>query len=276
MNTIIVPTDFSPVAVNATNYAVNMAMEIQAEILLLHVYEIPVAVTDTPLIMVSVDELRESAEAKLNQAKEDIERVTGNKVTIRIEARLGNIPDEIEALGSKEQPFAVVMGTTGISSFERSLFGSTTLTAVKHLTWPVICVPAGKVYGEGIRKAGLACDFREVKETMPLELIKNFIRRFNASLHVLNVDEDNKQFAADTPEQTEVLYTALEDMQPDYHFIENSDIEKGINEFAEKNNLDLVIAIPKKHKLLGGLFHKSAVKQLVFHSHIPVMCVHEE
>ena len=41
------------------------------------------------------------------------------------------------------------------------------------------------------------------------------------------------------------------------------------------NNLDLVITIPKKHKLLEGLFKKSSTKQLVFDSHVPVMCVHE-
>ena len=40
------------------------------------------------------------------------------------------------------------------------------------------------------------------------------------------------------------------------------------------NNLDMVIAIPKKHKLMDGLFRKSSTKQLVFESHVPVMCVH--
>jgi len=72
-----------------------------------------------------------------------------------------------------------------------------------------------------------------------------------------------------------LIDTLFEELHPAYDFIENEDMEQGINNFAEKNNLDLVITIPKKHTLLDGLFRKSATKQLIFHSHVPVMCVHE-
>jgi nucleotide-binding universal stress UspA family protein len=275
MKTIIVPTDFSPSATNAMNYAADMALQINASLLLLHVYQVPVAVTDTPLIFVSVDELKESAEKRLEQLKTGLEHVTSGKLKIYTEAKLGDVTDELEELCKKIQPFAVVMGSTGHSAIERTIFGSTTLTTIKHLTWPVICVPVGKEYGQGIKKAGLACDFREVVETTPVSPIKHFIKEFNAELHVLNVDYDNRQFTPDTPEQSVLLHTVLQDIQPKYHFIEHRDIEDGINEFAEKNNLDLIIAIPKKHKLLEGLFKKSSTRQLVFESHVPVMCVHE-
>jgi len=43
MKTIVVATDFSAVALNAANYAVDMALAIKADILLLHVYQIPVS-----------------------------------------------------------------------------------------------------------------------------------------------------------------------------------------------------------------------------------------
>ena len=43
MKTILVATDFSSVALNATNYAADMALAINADILLLHVYQIPVS-----------------------------------------------------------------------------------------------------------------------------------------------------------------------------------------------------------------------------------------
>ena len=91
------------------------------------------------------------------------------------------------------------MGTKGHSAVERALFGSNTLTVIKHLSWPIICVPIGKEYGPGIKKIGLACDFREVKETTPVGVIKTFVKEFKAELHVLNVDHDNKQFNRDTP-----------------------------------------------------------------------------
>jgi len=36
MKTILVPTDFSPVSNNATQYAVSMALSLKADVLLLH------------------------------------------------------------------------------------------------------------------------------------------------------------------------------------------------------------------------------------------------
>lgn len=275
MKTIIIPTDFSPVATNAVNYGVDMALAINASVLLLHVYNIPVAYGDVPVALLSVDEMKKSAEENIARLKKDLEHLTSGKLKIYAETRMGNVIDELEDLCKKVQPFAVVMGSIGHSAVERTLFGSNTLTAIKHLTFPVICVPTGKEYGKGIQKIGLACDFREVAETTPVTEIKEIVKEFHAQLFVMNVDYENKNFRPDTPEQSALLHTVLEEVHPEYHFITHKDIEDGINEFAEKNNLDLVIAIPKKHKLLQGLFKKSSTRQLVFESHVPVMCVHE-
>jgi nucleotide-binding universal stress UspA family protein len=275
MKTIIVPTDFSPIATNAMNFAVDMALDIHASVLLLHVYQVPVSMTDVPVVLVSVEELKKSSEEKLEELKQSLTHITSGKLKIYTEAKLGDVVDELEDLCKHIQPFAVVMGTKGASGLERILFGSTALTAIRHLTWPVIVVPPGKEYGKGIKKIGFACDFRQVVESTPVQFIKQTIKEFNAELHVLNVDYENKQFKPDTPEQSLLLHTLLEDANPNYHFINNIDVEDGINEFAEINNLDLLITIPKKHKLLEGLFKPSSTKQLVTQSHVPVMCVHE-
>jgi nucleotide-binding universal stress UspA family protein len=273
MKTLLVPTDFSPAALNAANYAADMALAIGADLLLFHVYQVPVAVTDVPLVFISVDDLRTSAVQKLEKLKGDLEHVSSHQLKIEIEARLGNTADELENICDAIKPFAVVMGSMGHSAIERTLFGSTTLSAIRNLTWPVICVPRGKEYGLGIKKIGLACDLHEVEETTPFEAIINFVLEMNAEFHVLTVEKPGT--TQDLAEQTAILGTSIRQINPRFHFIDHKDIEDGINEFAEKNNLDLIIAIPKKHKLLEGIFKPSSTKQLVFESHIPVMCIHE-
>lgn len=275
MKTIIIPTDFSPVATNALHYGIDMAKAVNASILLLHVYQVPVSFSDTPIVLVSIEDLRKEAEAQIERLKQEVEHLTSGSVKVYTETRMGNVTDELENLCEKINPFAVVMGTKGASGVERILFGSNTLTAIRHLNWPVICVPPGKTFGNGIKKIGFACDFRDVVKTTPTHFIKEFVKEFHAELDVLNVDYHNKNFKPETPEQSILLHTMLEDANPSYHFIEHADIEDGINEFAEKNNLDLVITIPKKHKLLQSIFKPSSTKQLVYQSHVPVMCVHE-
>ena len=275
MKTIIIPTDFSPVSANALHYGIDMAVAVNASIFLLHVYQVPVTLTDVPVVVVTVDELKRGAEEKLAILKKDVEHITSGKLKVYTGAHLGEVTDELEELCNKINPFAIVMGTKGATGVERVLFGSTTLTVIRHLTWPVICVPPGKQFGTGIKKIGFACDFRNVVKSTPAQFIKEFVKEFHSELHVLNVDHNNQHFKPDTPEQSLMLHTLLENVKPIYHFIQHKDIEEGINEFAEKNNLDLVIAIPKKHKLPEGLFKKSSTKQIVFQSHVPVMCVHE-
>ena len=275
MKTIIVPTDFSPVATNAMNFAADMAVNINASLTLLHVYQVPVSMTDVPVVLVSTEELRKNSEAKLQDLKESFIHITSGKIKIYTEAKMGDVTDELEDLCKHIQPFAVVMGTKGASAVERIIFGSTTLTAIRHLVWPVIVVPPGKKYGKGIKKIGFACDFNKVVESTPVQFIKNMVKEFGAELHVLNVDYENKHFKPETPEESLMLHTLLEDLNPNYHFINNADIEDGINQFTEKNDIDLLITIPKKHNLLEGLFKTSSTKQLVTQSHVPVMCVHE-
>ncbi len=276
MKTIIVPTDFSPVSNNATNFAVDMALAINANIQLVNVYNIPVAYSgDAPVMLLSVDELKKGSATQLEDLKSKIDHITSRKIKVTTEARMGNIVDELEELCKTIQPFAVVMGAKGTNAVEKIVFGSTTLTAIRHLSWPVVCVPAGKEYGQGIKKIGFACDFRQVAESTPVHFVKQMVKEFDAELHILNVDYKEKHFRPETPEQSFTLHNLLEELKPQYHFINNADIEDGINEFAETNNLDLVIAIPKKHKLLEGIFKPSSTRQLIFQSHIPVMCVHE-
>ncbi|HLF46749.1 MAG TPA: universal stress protein [Chitinophagaceae bacterium] len=276
MKTIIVPTDFSPAATNALNYAADMAKEINASMMLLHVYQVPVSMSEVPAVLISANALKTSSESKLKELKKAVEHITSGKIKIYTEARDGNVIDEIEKLCERINPFAVVMGTTGTSSIERIFFGSTALNAIRNLTRPVIVVPPGKEFGKGVKKIGFACDFRQVVESTPVQFIRQVVKEFNAELHVLNVDFKNKEFGPETPEQSLLLHEMLKNLEPVYHFIEHADIEDGINEFAEKNNLDLVIAIPKKQKLFEGIFKSSSTKQLVMQSRIPVMCIHEE
>lgn len=274
MKTLIVPTDFSPVSINAMNYATELALNIDASLLLLHVYQVPMMISEVPVAAVSIDEMQTSSELQLADMKSSIEHISSGKLKVYTEARLGDTMDEIQTVCESIQPFAVVMGTHGASGFERVLLGSTTLTAIRHLKWPVIAVPPGTVFKK-VKKMGLACDFKDVVSSTPITFIKQFANEFRAELHVLNVDQNNHYFIPDSNLESGYLDSLLQDLHPRYHFLQKEDVVDAITEFSETNNLDLVIVIPKKHKLLEGIFHKSSSAGLVKHSHVPVIAIHE-
>ena len=278
MKTIIVPTDFSPAAINAMHYALNMARVISdASIILLHVYQMPVSYnnSDIPLPLMDIGELEKINEERLQELKALAERTSSGALQIYAEVKLGDLTDELEILCAATQPFAIVMGTRDSGFVERLLVGSTTLSVIRRLTWPVLVVPPGAIF-KGIQKIGFACDFKKVIETTPAAYIKEWVKTFDATMSILNV-EDKKNVATDnTKERSPLLHALLEETQPQYFFIDDPDVEKGLSEFAENNNIDLLVVIPRKHRLLDSLFQKSHTKELAFHSHIPILAIHEE
>jgi nucleotide-binding universal stress UspA family protein len=277
MKTIIVPTDFSPTALNALNYALDMAKSIDANIILLNTWQAPVSYSDapvSPVTTISIDDIRKSSEQRLADLQQDVARVTGGNVKVYIEARLGNTVDVLEEMCASVRPFAVVMGSQGSSGIERLLMGSTTLSVIRHLRFPVIVVPPGTEYKE-IKKIGLACDFKDVVETIPVEYIRSIVSEFNAELHVLNVNRDGEKYDENAPLESAWLDSLLGGIKPNYYFVQRDDIVEGINEFSEKHNLDVVIVIPKKHNLIEKIFHKSRSKELVMTAHIPIVSIHE-
>lgn len=276
MKTIIVPTDFSPVAVNAMNYAVNLALATDASVMLLHVFQLPVSYnnTDIPLPLMDIGELEKINKERIDELKTQVLQVSSDKLKITAEVKLGHLIDELKAICAATRPFAVVMGTKGAGFVERLLVGSSTLSAIRNITTPVLVVPPDAVFNT-IQRIGFACDFKKIGDTTPVTAIKEWIKTFKATLSVLNVDNKN-QNVKDTAGQSVLLYTLLQELHPKYFYIDNPNVETGISEFAESNNLDLMIVIPRKHRLLDLLFQKSHTKELVFHSRIPILSVHEE
>ena len=279
MKTLVVPTDFSSVSVNALNYAVDMAQAINAGLVLLHVYNVPVSFTEAPVApvtSVSLEEVKRSSVERLEELKKNLVILTAGKIQIYSESRLGEPIEELEAICKSLDPMAVIMGSHGTTGFERMIMGSTTLSAIKHIKCPVIVVPPGTTYN-GIRRIGLACDFDNVVQSTPVEYIKNIVKEFGADLYVLNV-QDKRDVEADAEEpmmDTVYLDAMLEDVKPNYIQLTGKNVVDSITSFAEKNNLDLVMVIPKKHRFIDSLFHKSQSRELITHAHIPIVSIHE-
>src|SRR6186713_953667 len=89
MKTIVVATDFSASAENAMLYAGQLASTINASVLLLHVYQVPVGMNDLPVLMISTEELKTNAESGLTRAKELCKKNFAS-IEVKTESRLGD------------------------------------------------------------------------------------------------------------------------------------------------------------------------------------------
>jgi nucleotide-binding universal stress UspA family protein len=275
MKLIIVPTDFSPLADNALKYGMDLAKAMGSSLMIVHVYQLPISYSEVPLITVSLEEIKKASEERLAELKHNIETITSGKLVVYTESRLGDVGDEVNNLSKTLQPFAIVMGSRGVTGAGKFFLGSNTLSVIYKSTTPIIVVPPGGKFSP-YKKIGLTTDFKNVVDKTPVVPIRTLINFFNADLHVLHVDYKQRNFTPDVPEQTLNLDMLLTGMNPTYDFIENKDVNEGINDFAEKNNLDLIVTLPQKRSFLESLFEKSLTRELLHHTHIAVMCIRKE
>ena len=78
MKTIIVPTDFSAISNNAIDYAVDLAKATGGSILLFHAYQVPVSMTDVPIVLLSIEDLQKTNESKMEEMKRSLQEPAGD------------------------------------------------------------------------------------------------------------------------------------------------------------------------------------------------------
>lgn len=275
MKKIIVCTDFSVNAKSAVDYAFALAQHYNAALILLHSYLVPVPVSEVPPSTKMYEQEKKAAEDMMNRLLTELLNKNTNSINITSHTENENLLLCVEKLAKKINPDLIVTGTRGKRDIIDVLVGSNTLKLINHLTTPVMVVPEDAIF-KPFTKIGFACDFEKVVETTPIDLIKKLVTDFNAELHVLNVDYKNKHFTAETPEESMLLDHLLFKMKPRYHFLEGKDMAAVIDEFEKKNELDILITIPKKHSFFERFFKGSATTQLIYHTHTPLICVHEK
>ncbi|MEI7472379.1 MAG: universal stress protein [Chitinophagaceae bacterium] len=274
MKRIIAPVDFSEAAENAAQYAGNLAAFYGAELWLYHTYEVIIPVSDVGYPFVNLNEMQQAAEYELAAFKERIQSKIKPLVTIKYKAENTTLSEGLTAFCEELKPDMVVMGLSGKNALTRFVVGSNTIRTVQQLAYPVLVVPP-KADFIPIRKIGFACDYSKLIATSPIEPLKTVVTDFRAELFVLNIIYNSTSLSPEGKEEAIYITELLKDLKPTYQTILSDDVTNGINWFAEKEKIDWVVVIPQKHKLMDKIFKRSQTKDLIYHTHLPVLCMHE-
>jgi nucleotide-binding universal stress UspA family protein len=278
MKTILVPTDFSETAKNASLYAIDLAKQVKAKkIILYNTYQAPVSVGPDPMVPVlevfDLDTVKKANEENLQLLKFKFLAFCDKDIVIDTLCEFNMLAQGVEEICGRMDIDLIVMGITGGGAVEETVFGSNTVKVARTIKVPVIIVPAKANY-TSVDKIALVTDFEKVNTSIPVEPIKKILQSTGAELNILHVEKSgnyNKDNAFESVEMDK-LFTGFE---PKYHFIHNQDFADAINDFVFEQQIDLVIIVPKKHGLFETIFKKSHTKHLAFHSNIPLMVVHE-
>lgn len=274
--TIVIFTDFSNAALNATNYAAALARQLNVSRLQICYSEhIPTTMEMQSQIIILTEQEHERHIEQLRTLKDKLQPRLNKGIVIESYIDQRPLDEIVNSYPEGQSPELVVMGIAGKDLLERTLIGSNTIRVARITPIPLLIVPEHSRF-KTIENVVFACDLKKISKTTPAVAIKRMVNILGAKLSILNVDHQEEHFNPDTLTEMNNLYQLWENEQPEYHYTDNKDIAKGVMDFADEHQMQMVIAVPKKYGFFEGLFHTSLTKKLAYHIHVPLLLFKEE
>jgi len=285
MTRILVPTDFSKQADYALDLGHQLALELNAEIELLHVLDVPgaegfggienISVTgdasgnagmDNVFFIKLVEKTKERMEALMNRPE-----LQGINMIQKIQ--LGSVHRQIYEETENGKVDLIVMGTTGTSDWEEELVGSNAEKVVRRSNCPVLTVQ-NRVKLTQIKNIAYASDFKYNHQNL-VDLVKKVVSVIGAKLHLVKINTPS-HFENDKLNYGAIKSFAAENHIEDYepHVYNFEDEEDGIISFTEQFKMDMIIMATKGRKGFARLLEGSIAEDVVNYSKIPVLTYH--
>ena len=275
MKTILVPTDFSEISKNAVDYAIEMAKVMPARIMLIHAYHVPVVTVDATIIVPAMYEIKDAGINSLQKMKNELLSKHG-KIVVDYCCVEGFAVDEINNYTKTNHVDLVVIGMHGAGYLTEKLIGSVTTSLLRESNSPVLAIDQ-KVKFKAPKKIVLACDYKQINKSA-LESLKTIAMLFDSHIYILNVAPE-KELVLNTIESAVCglsLDHSFEKIDHSFHYTNNENVVDGINEYVDSQQMDMVVMVPRKYSLLKSFFYEPNTKKIAFHTHVPVLALHEQ
>jgi nucleotide-binding universal stress UspA family protein len=266
---ILIPTDFSKLSRVAVNYAVKMAKELNAELVLLNIVFLD-APPRAAMNLKSVEEImKNNAEIDSIQLINEMKGQYKESLNISYKIIMGNpVEDLVENYAIHNGIDLIIMGTKGATGLEKYIIGSNAAAVISNSSIPVITVPEHARFN-GLKHIVYATDMWdlniEAKALVPLAQL------FNSTIHIVHVIEPNSKKNIEIKTITTDLISELNYTKIKFKVVINEDIINGIDEYIADTKADMLAMFTRELTFFEKLFGKSVTRQMAFHSWIPML-----
>lgn len=273
MPRFLVPVDFSAISVNAALYAVQMLEGMpKKEVILYNVTEEIHAGTDGTPIDFDGEALVASNLMALENLQVSLFEL--GMSPMEIAAEIGELTERIKPAIERYKADMVVMGSSGTSTFGNNFMGKNAMQISRENTCPVMIVPAEAIF-KGSGKIAIAVEYKDVEKAVSIEPIKHILDTWQPELHFVCVGEKGQtELTAQQLGEKAKLENLFRDYNTVYKFLPSQDFSVAINDYVDKNQIDQIVVFPKKRSLFDSIFSGDHATKLAFHSHVPVITVH--
>lgn len=276
MKKILFPTDFSEAANNAFVHALEFAKIVNAELVLLHTFELPVY--DNQFFPENYNLLFNSIQlSEFDMFKNEIPKLNAiaenrNLHNINMSHRLmdGSLLYNIKKAIEEENIDFIVMGTSGAAGWEAFFLGTNTGNVLTAVDVPVLSVPLDCKFKK-IETIGFTTRYRD-KDKKALKDVLKIAKKTNAIIKCLYVKTNDSDVSASTIKLWEEEFVG-EPIQ--FSIIPSDDVQNSILDFVLFKDIDVLAMLTYKRNFFVELFKPSLTQKFSNQLGIPVLAMHE-
>jgi nucleotide-binding universal stress UspA family protein len=278
MKKILVPTDFSLTANKALDFAVQIARQAKAEIILVHACNlIDTTFKDRQTMYKEHNQaITDKANENLLLLKKSIE--DAEKLFVNTKLYRGAVTDTILQASDKHHADLIIMGTLGEAGLKEKIFGSKTAGIIGKTNVPIIAVPLLCEWNIPEKILLAVNDFE--KQPDIISPVFELAELFNATVHIAIFTDVDSAEALDYlkhkrnitayEEKLKTLYkqTVIKSVHLDGHRFQET-----IEEYILEHRIDIVAMVTHKRTFLESIFNRSMTKKMSYHTRIPLLAI---
>lgn len=284
MKKILVPTDFSPTANNAAQYALHLAAPLKADIILCNAMLIPIEATGSDQVAWALqdydavktdttEQLQQGVRKLKHRLKEHVAFFPDDfKPEITFTSEVGLVSDVIRNALDKHGASLVVMGVSGAGSLERFFMGSNSWDVISKAAFPVLLIPPEYIF-RPLKKIAFATDL-DKRDINILHTMACFAKTMDAEIQINHISDDNYEQGEDRYKADVFMAELCKKISyPNirYRHIKSTDVDHGLNWLHEHGQVDMLVMVHRQLHFLARLFSGSHTQKLARHVTIPLL-----
>jgi nucleotide-binding universal stress UspA family protein len=276
---ILIPTDFSKNALNATRYALDLYSKLNCEFYFLNVFRLDHYTTNTLILpepgSAEYEAAKRASEEAFAKLLDLLELHHDNpKHSYHTISSFNFLSEAIKQTIASKDIDLVVMGTQGATGAKGVIFGSNTVNAMEKIReCPVMAIPEELRFTTP-KEIVFPNDYKSPVSRKELNYLVEIAKMHQTAIRVVHF---KKETALDENQESnkQLLDDILNNVEHSFHTLTDKDIAQGITSFVESRGSDMIAFINKKHFLFSSIFSRPLVKEIGYDATVPILALNE-
>jgi len=276
---ILIPTDFSKNALNATRFALDLYAKLNCEFYFLNIFRLDSYTTSTLLIPEPGSAEYEAAKARSEEGFVKLLHMlelhhNNPKHSYHTISSFNFLSEAIKQTIAGKDINLVVMGTQGATGAKGVIFGSNTVNAMEKIReCPVMAIPENLRFTTP-KEIVFPTNYKSAFSRKELNYLIEIAMMHNTAIRIVHFTKKTS-LAENQETHKQLLDDILKSVDHSFHTLTDKDVAQGITSFVQSRNSDIIAFINKKHFLFNSIFSRPLVKEIGYDATVPILALNE-